>query len=490
MNYFDKKLALILENCSALLLEGFGYKLYDPEDPIIAGDDVVAVREKGEFTVTGPEDYSEEYDFVKITPANEHESFRIKSDPRSLSTFDVEIWYGFDVESPKEFSLDDKNDWDEERKRILDIINSIPYESMPDEKRKDYFDEDLQKLFINGLLEKTKDQLIKFHKSMWRAEEFGSYEAFRNSVPAQQKSKNIRELIEIMDDHTGTVSSLLNTFNKKITKRNKNYLDTIKWAFANLLKHPDEFVDGEAIKNQFIKLGSELFGEKRKIKTKRYAAVLYPQSSSEFNKDFANAIAKLEGIDIDADLVLQLQKTVFSRDIKNIDIKELVNIPELEITGKFYQDKFEKGLALELNTPDEADRRGAYKEAGLQNWQNIAKITLDMELTKLMGDSPSDETIEVSDERWPRTWAYKEAKKLKEGIRIDDSGNIVIHTLNSKNKRRYVRIFSDNYIDIFKGEHILIIDDNVDSQGTLESMHNILVGVSSVDIYVPLNLKG
>ena len=173
MNYFDKKLALILENCSALLLEGFGYKLYDPEDPITAADNVVAVREKGKFTYADPKD-SEEYDFVKIMPANEHESFRIRSDPRSsLSTFDVEIWYGFDVESPKEFSLDDKNDWDEERKRILDIINSIPYESMPDEERKDYFDENLQKLFIVGLLEKTKDQLIKFHKSMWR--ESGNY---------------------------------------------------------------------------------------------------------------------------------------------------------------------------------------------------------------------------------------------------------------------------------------------------------------------------
>ena len=307
-----------------------------------------------------------------------------------------------------------------------------------------------------------------------------------------------------MGDHTGTVNSLLKSFNKRITKRNKNYLDTIKWAFANLLKHPDEFVDGEAIKNQFIKLGSELFGTKREIKTKRYAAVLYPQSSSQFNKDFANAIAKLEGIDIDADLVLQLRKTVFNGRVEDIDIEELVNIPELEKEGKFLFKRAADGkalaLALELNDLDEDDQQGAYKRAGLQNWDKIADIELTAKLAELMGVSPSGEIIKVSDKRWPKTYAYKEAIKLKEQMTINTSGNIVIHGLRSKNKRRYVRIFSEKYrdnngtlgllSDIFKDEHILIIDDNVDSQGTLESMHSMIAGVSSVDIYVPLNLKG
>ena len=239
-------------------------------------------------------------------------------------------------------------------------------------------------------------------------------------------------------------------------------MDTIKWAFANLLKHPDEFVDGEAIKNQFIKLGSELFGEKRKIKTKRYAAVLYPQSSSEFNKDFADAIAKLLGIP--SGLVLQLRKTIFHEEnIEDIEDAKLFNLPELEEAGKFLQEK---------------------KRERLRGYDKIMDI----------GD------IEVSDARWPKAWVDREVIKLKREMRIDENGNIVIHGTRFKDKRRYVRIFSNNYKDsdgkegllsnILKDDDILIIDDNVDSQGTLESMHDILVGVNSVDIYVPLNLKG
>ena len=447
MGYFNKKLALILEDCSALLLEGWGYQLKDPNFTITKGDNKNTIREKGQFTfrdpTVGPYNSENEYDFVKIVPANEHKSFRIKSDPKSLSTFvDVEIWYGYDIESPEEFSLDDENnDWDEEHSRILDLYHEITETNYP---------------YDSGSIrirqgKNTIDDLWNFHAA-WRRHP--------HTETGRKITDSVEELIKIMGKYEKpTVSSLLKIFKSKVTKRSKIHLGKIKWTFADLLKHPRDGKE-EKIKNTFVKLGSELF--RTKIKDEDYVAVLYPQSSSQFNEDFANAIAEL----LEIPFTLQLQKTIFGRDValEDIPIEELVNMPELEIAGEFLQKK----------RREEMDGHGKLQDI---------------------------EHIKVLDTRWPKAWADKEARKLKKAMTIDKNGNIVVHALASKDKRRYARIFSDAYIDsdgnkeslsnIGEGAHILIIDDNVDSQGTLESIRDMIAGIgpASVDIYVPLNLN-
>lgn len=87
-------------------------------------------------------------------------------------------------------------------------------------------------------------------------------------------------------------------------------------------------------------------------------------------------------------------------------------------------------------------------------------------------------------------WAEHEERKLKAKVRRAADGNVSIKNIYG-DKRRYLQIFDFQDQELIKDTSVLIIDDNVAHQGTMEMLHSLvsLGNPRKLDLYAPLLLQ-
>lgn len=200
----------------------------------------------------------------------------------------------------------------------------------------------------------------------------------------------------------------------------RQYMKDAVIAINKAIKHPKKQSE-QALRDYIIKKSIEHL---TRINNRHYDYVVYPESSSGFNKILGSELAKAYGC-------------------KHTEIPK--------IPAKFDKDE------LEL-------RAMKMQAAGRGKAINT-----------------SNGIIKPSDKSWPDEWAKKEMRKL--GKYMQQGGQI---KNAPQDKRRYVINF-DMPSDIETGSAILMVDDNVDGGGTMERLHAIMSTSKPtvIDIFTP-----
>jgi hypothetical protein len=158
-----------------------------------------------------------------------------------------------------------------------------------------------------------------------------------------------------------------------------------------------------------------------------YDLIMYPKSSKKFNQNFSQLVSEYTG-------------------------SEVMEIPKVKV----------KDVILNY---EEMRRRAV-----------MTKVRRDPETGKPMT---------------PTKWAEKEIRKLKIALGDDPEKEAEIKAVAYGDKRRYAQLFKISDPEALRDKSILIVDDNVAHQGTMEMVH-ALVKMSepkSVVLYTPLLLK-
>lgn len=240
--------------------------------------------------------------------------------------------------------------------------------------------------------------------------------------------------------HNKTQKDLHQREVKKATSEHENeerswrrsYIGKLQISFARAVKHPQNDYEVR-VQTAFVEENALLIMEK----LGSFDVIAYPESrqpkkgsltSLTFNEMLARNIT---------DNPIQIPKA----DVPTI------NMEELELRAG----QIERRVPVERQTP-----RGV-------------KIT------------------QPDDPNWEKEWALREAAKIKaKGIES-------IKSFQSGDKRRYIQLFTAQGIDPerIKGADVLIIDDNVHHQGTMEMLHALIDSLEphSVTLYTPFLLR-
>lgn len=438
--------------------EGYRYKI-DPQGELsqMSKDTILhqrynMIRQGGRIYFY---DVDDPQDFIHIEPAFKSKRLNIKpNNPKALTSFEgAKIWYGFEVVAPERF--ESMYNIDFVRLAKLQII----YERIMEVGLPPTRDSKGKLIHVPAKVDTLSD--LKKLGNKW--ELFLKHED--NEVEYVEHYKNIQELVKEIEETNrirnkqgqGDLTNIDALFNNaniaKAQRQTKLHLDQLQVVFAKIVKDPTSREEN-FISKKFLGLSAKLFIQST---SNDYGAIFYPQSSSDFNSELARKIADK-----------QSAKNVLISEIPKLLTRDVVYLTdEAELYAKKRQQDILSGEAnrfapVEVTHPD-------------------GKV----------------ETIEVRDPRWPSAWASKEIRKLKNSINPNnrnDHRTVDIKTISSGDKRRFVQIFDDISEDTayeIIGKKVLIIDDNIHHQGSVELVHRILSQAepSSIDIYCPLLIK-
>jgi len=248
----------------------------------------------------------------------------------------------------------------------------------------------------------------------------------------QEHVDKINLLIQQMESNSSTtIPGFLQTLGKTdtISKRKiSKHLRHLQIAFAKAVKNPESESELE-VAEQFFNMATKLFITKR---PRNYLYVAYPKSSKDFNKSMAKIIAR----EIDA-IPIQIDK------VKTKDVQ--INQHEMLLRAQ-------------------------------------AMVQKQHKLEAIGG-------IESSHPNWPQEWRDREVRKLKLQLPKNPDAEATIKALHG-DKRRYAQLFGISDPKLFAGESILVVDDNVAHQGTMEMLHALINNQkpARLDMYTPLLL--
>jgi len=239
-------------------------------------------------------------------------------------------------------------------------------------------------------------------------------------------------MMKMEENNFTTISGFLRELGKFDTNsrdKTRKHLKDIQIAFAQAVKDP-KTEDELKISIQFAKMAVSLFASKG---PKDYSIVVYPKSSKLFNKDMAEALAKQMGA-----LSIEIKK------IKSKDVK--INRYEMMLRAQKMVERQHHKL------------------------ENI-------------------ENIQPTNTAWPQKWVDKEHRKISFQLPKDPEAEAEIKNLHG-DKRRYAQLFGIDDPELFNGEPILVVDDNVAHQGTMEMLHALIDATepARLDMYTPLLL--
>jgi len=241
-----------------------------------------------------------------------------------------------------------------------------------------------------------------------------------------------------------TVDKLLNKLNNYIA----DYAYQAGLAFARRIKKPSNEADAR-IRDKFIELSIQQL-QKMPTTPVAYDYIIAPQSSSDFNKLFASAIAQ----DTGSELLFVQKHKVKERIV--VDKNQI----EQYIRSRNDYSRFMRGGQYVVASGDKAKY--------YDNFEDFVDKWVENEAIKLMK-------------------AASNASSIK-NIPLD--------------KRRYLKIYSDvavgldgheEHLSATSDKFILLIDDNVAGGATIELLYEIIRRVGNpkrIDIFVPLRLTG
>lgn len=398
--------------CREILNEGISYQF---DDDLDSYDDVELIRHNGKLLFRTA-DYPN--DFIRIQPVFSSESLPIKAaDPKSLSSFDAEILYGFEAVEASEFfdSNASLNDQVSEIRSMYDEIIDTSFRHKPNKAPKTIDD-------FNVYISDISLQINRLRRSGQEVDYLKEALSYANNI------KNL--LIQYKSAYTTTIDGLFKQLNKNKnqSKNSSNaYINKLVMAFAKAVKGPKS-PDERLVRNKFIRLSADLF---IKHIPEVFDIILIPQSSQSFNKLFAAVLSE--------------------------NRKPMYGVHEIT-----------KRTVGEL----EFNRTELIRIAG----------RIDRRVDAELGRVPT-----------PEEWADREINKLQS--RLPNDPNVVpqIHNFSSGDKRRYVKMYKMDHkiADYVIGAKVLIVDDNVAHQGTIELLYDLLKEESlpeSVTIFTPLLL--
>lgn len=234
----------------------------------------------------------------------------------------------------------------------------------------------------------------------------------------------------------------------KISDKNlgNQYYNALKLAFTKILKHPQS-PGSKKLQIKFMDEAIAYF--LRANGNKRYNIVLYPESSSEFNKLFAAKLAKKFGTKAFQAFNKPSVGTAPTLDEKGLRYEFARRAKEKHAAGEKYPVKIGKGGSGGVSAEDDSD--------GTLHFQQKLPYLQDL-LTKRLNNKKATSRIS---------------------------------NFTDKDFRKYVNMF-DTIKGNYKGQDVLLIDDNVDGGGTFERLFDLLIKQNprSIDIFAPLNMGG
>lgn len=263
----------------------------------LAGKSADAVKwlvDKAKFNYYGKKDLP--HDFIKVIPLNkavEVPSVQLK---RYLPSFEgVKIYYGYTFSTSAEY----EDPYSAYTKRsnpnriIQDQINRLEQDykkyNIPSSPKKIPPPRIVRQL--DTLAQQVVDSLIKMNTLTYKSSD-PFLTAYQQVLNQYQNNRDIMVyfyytyFIQLIKKE----KELQNRFTTK--EDSSRYLNSIKIAFSKVLKEP-KTPAGAATRNLFIKQAADNFY--RIMGNRKYDRVVYPESSKEFNKIFADYLAKLYG---------------------------------------------------------------------------------------------------------------------------------------------------------------------------------------------------
>ncbi len=222
------------------------------------------------------------------------------------------------------------------------------------------------------------------------------------------------------------------------------YVHGAAYALAKMLKMNNPPQDVKVIVDKFMEM---CLSQVMKLNTD-YDFVLYPESSSDFNKLFATELQSLFGAD----------------RLTSIMIKKLPG----------------KEVAID---------KEEMKKRALRNAQKAYDPKTKTYVLRLRSrDAETFDTPEQYAESWAQNEYEKLHTKLKSQLKSDKP--LAIKGAQYLDKRRYIKLFGGTDISPISGKNVLIIDDNVVGGGTVELINDLAINVvpppAKVDVFVPL----
>lgn len=399
-----------------MICDGFSYRPSDSfrYDNLKHSDDVPQfIRQHGNFVYS---DSDSVFDFVAVEPIMAVKTLPIKPvDKRSLKSFEgAQILYGFTIKN--------HNDYDD-----YDLVTQNPLYN----EIKSYYDEiielgfppnDRDRRIKIDSIESLRDLSKRWHLALPKLErDYGD-------VTDEKRAINNIDIIidQLGKNNVSSVSDLLvisNRTGNENKSRKDRTLNDLTLAFAKAIKNPGTEEEMN-ISIKFTELATKIFLEKS---TTDYDIILYPSSTSPFNKEMADILGKGLGA-----VSMQIPK----RKVKEVTFA----VEEL--------------MKRAMNTKRDVDER--------------------------LGRVPTEQE-----------WVDREIKKLKNTLGNNQERIATIKGLFMGDKRRYAQLFKFENPELIKDASVLVVDDNVTHQGTFEMIHAMLVGFQPrhITLYAPLLLK-
>ena len=238
------------------------------------------------------------------------------------------------------------------------------------------------------------------------------------------------------------VNMAIDTIYKEVGER---FMHDASYAMAKILK--SDTPAAMVVSGQFMRLCVDQVDKLQKKNGIEYDFVLYPQSSSDFNVRFATMLQDHIGVE-------RLSPMMVSK------------LPGKSVT-------IDKG-EMEARALRQAEK--AYDP-------KTKKYKLSLRTGTQLFDTA---------EQYAAAWAANEHSKLTTalGKQLSSDKPLAIKGAQYLDKRRYIKMFSDEGLAVISGKNVLIVDDNVVGGGTVELINDLAVNVepppNRVDVFVPL----
>jgi hypothetical protein len=241
--------------------------------------------------------------------------------------------------------------------------------------------------------------------------------------PDSDFNDNIDRLLDLMDKKgVETITQLIRSYSEETSSASdfgKYHLKRLQTAFIKMVKKPEP--REAAVQQKFVEYGARVFTEKNK---NEYDVIMYPQSSSTFNKNFADILSPY--------LVNALVYEIPKRKVKEVVFN--------------YEEMMKRAAKTEKK------------------------------ISKKLGKIPTD-----------KEWIDEIVDNIRSSFPKDENRTATMKNQRSGDKRRYAQLFKMEEPELFQGASILVIDDNVVHQGTFEMIHGLLsiCSPSRIDMYTP-----
>lgn len=298
----------------------------------------------------------------------------------------------------------------------------------------------------------TLDNLSKYVRILREPEKWGNY----GTKPDPDKAAVIEQAIKLAYRVYAAYGvktkqsdfSLVTAINLVRQRTGSNYVRDAAFAFAGRLKHPEpndlelvaKFID--LCEQQLAKMPGTAIA---------YDYVVAPRSSGSFNRALADRITKTRGSEF-----LEIGKRL-GRDV-TVDHDQLI---------------------------DRARKEAPKHKVHDGKWVSKMKDPETKKMEVWEYDTEND---------FVDSWSTNEHNKLVNNVvgKMPKNREAAIKNQQYLDKRRYVKIYSDQGADVAAGKSVLLIDDNLVGGGTIELVYEILAKLQPppkrIDVFVPLYL--